>query len=337
MKNRRSLSLLSSVIVAFFLPHVLPAAEDLPYLHGPYSPFPVLEQASKKAPKDGPVKFVVMGDSRHGKAFLKILELAKSLKPDLIIHTGDMVNHGSGDISDWFELEKEISSLSRTTPFLPTEGNHELMITPASIGRQRFLKFFALENPWYTADFANCRFIFLGWEFEKDKAQMLWLQKTIRDRGDKHLFIVTHIPFYTVGEKSAEEIPNSPTKTTAMFTSFGAEIVFSGHEHMYYRTERAGTTYVISGAAGAEPYALERRSGAIDGDCWLAVSEETGKYVRKDPVTGRETPADTPFCIVEVTVQGDKITCRAIDVNGREIDNFIPAKYKEVVPNSQPK
>jgi 3',5'-cyclic AMP phosphodiesterase CpdA len=323
--------------MAFFLPYLLSAAEELPYLNGPYSPFPVLEQTAKKIPKDGPVKFIVMGDSRHGKAFLKILELAKSLKPDLIIHTGDMVNRGSGDISDWFELEKEISSFSRTIPFLPALGNHELMIAPASTGKQRFLKFFALENPYYTFDFANCRFIVLGWEFEKDKAQMLWLQKIIRERGDKHLFIVTHLPFYTVGEKSAQEVPNTPTKTTAMFKSFGAEVVFSGHEHMYYRTRREGVTYVISGAAGAEPYATERKSDAVDGDCWLAVSPDTGKYVRKDPVTGRETPADTPFCFVEVTVQGDNITCRTIDVNGKEVDTFVPVLHMQEVIDSQPK
>jgi len=327
----------ASVLFAGLLAFSARAAEELPYLQGPYSPFPVLERAAKKVPKDGPVKFIVMGDSRHGKPFLRMLELAKSLKPDLIIHTGDMVNRGSGDIKDWYELEKEISGFAKTIPFLPTEGNHELMITPASVGRQRFQKFFALENSYYTADFANCRFIFLSWEFEKDKAQMYWLQKTIRDRGDKHLFIITHLPFYTVGEKSTQEVPNAPTKTTATFKSFGAEIVFSGHEHMYYRTRRGGVTYVISGAAGAEPYAAERKSDAIDGDCWLAVSPDTGKFVRKDPVTNKETPAENPFCFVEVSVQGGNITCRTIDVNGKEVDMFVPVLHMQEVIDSQPK
>jgi hypothetical protein len=83
--------------------------------------------------------------------------------------------------------------------------------------------------------------------------------------------------------------------------------VFSGHDHVYYRTVRQ-LPYIISAGAGAGIYHLRRQQEALPEDVYygaLPVAEATDKekYILVNGLkhTATKTPeADHFFCVVNV-------------------------------------
>ncbi|MBN1809375.1 MAG: metallophosphoesterase [Planctomycetes bacterium] len=321
---------LKRVCVCSILVAAAAAAGETPYRSGTdYSFEPLLEKAVRKAGKSGPFKFVVMSDTHLGRNVPSILELTGKLKPDMVVHCGDRVNRGSGDIGEWHRMEEQLGPLARMLPFIPVEGNHEGMGGPMKTGRQRFLKFYGLEKAYYYFDAANCRFIVLSWEFNEDDEQVGWLEKTLRGGAGKHIFVCVHTPFYTVGHKSASEISNRDNRFTRMFTGHGVTMVISGHDHTYYRTDRNGVTYVVAAGAGDEKYPLERKAEAQAGDVYMGqIPGRDGKYVRLDPATGREVPEPDGMFVLEVLVKGAQVVCRAVNTSGKEYDRFEPVRLR---------
>lgn len=326
---RRIAPSLCHVLIMFLVALPLYGGE-LPYKNGPYSPFPLLQQAAKRLTAKAPFRFIVLGDSKHAREFPKLLETARSLKPDLIIYTGDLVSRGSAEIKDWLDAESEIASTARLIPFVMAEGNHEVAGGAQNVGRDRFIKFFGLEKDYFFFDLGLCRFIILGWEFQEDAAQVAWLEQTLKSGQGRYIFVVAHIPFYTIGHKDKDEVPNKETRFTQMFAKYGVTCVFSGHDHIYYRTDRGGVTYIISGLAGAGVYSLDRLSEGLPGD--IFVGEIDDKAVRKDPVSGKHLPVKDPYCLVEVLVQGKQIVCRTVNTAGEEFDRFVPVRVAQPVP-----
>jgi hypothetical protein len=51
---------------------------------------------------------------------------------------------------------------------------------------------------------------------------------------------------------------------------YGVDLVFSGHDHYYYRTVRNGVTYITTGGAGADLYTNEDTSEWQDGDVFFS-------------------------------------------------------------------
>lgn len=308
----------------------LRAAEEAPHRNGPYNPAPLLARIKPRLDKTQQVHFVVTGDSKHARAFPGVLAAAERMQPDLIIFTGDMVQRGGEDISDWYKLEDEIGALARRIPFFPAEGNHEL-VGSSQKGRSRFLAFFGLEKPYYFFDAGPCRFIMHSWPLPKGEEET-WLEAALRDAARKRLmtFVCNHLPSYTVGEKDRSSVPNKPTELTQTFTKYGVLAVFSGHDHIYYRTDRDGVTYVISAGAGADIYNLERKNEALPDDVYAGVDPATGKMVRKDPLTGREmTLPSVTYFLVEVLASRKGVTMRTVAVDGAEWDRFAPAALRQ--------
>jgi len=305
-------------------------AEEQPYRNGPYSPAPLLQQLVKRVGAKGPLRFVVMSDSHLSRRFPQHLDFALSLKPDLIVHCGDRVNRGSGDISEWLRLEEQIAGAARSLPFIPLEGNHEGMGGASMrIGRGRFLQFFGLDKPYFFFDAANARFIVLSWEFQDDREQAGWLEQTLKASGGRHIFVFAHTPFYTVGYKSRQEVPNTETRWTQMFTKYGVALVFSGHDHTYYRTDRGNVTYVVAAGMADEKYRLDRKAEALPGEIYMGDDPEGRGVIRRDAASGAEVVEKEHYFVVETLVQGPQVVCRAVSTSGKEWERFAPVSQRE--------
>lgn len=142
--------------------------------------------------------------------------------------------------------------------------------------------------------------------------QLRWLEDDLafarRNARTKAIFVFLHAPLFGSGDHHPNNASNK--RLAALFTQHGVKVVFSGHAHVYERTEpiavrpgategardtARGTLYVTTGGGGAELHGFTAKP-------WYSV-------VRK-----------AVFHYVEVRVDGDRMRLKAIDVDGNVID-----------------
>jgi hypothetical protein len=306
----------------------------------PYDPRPKMEalRAKTNDAADGKMKFLVFGDAKHSPHFSTVLKYADSLKPDFCITTADLVNKGAGDQGeiDYDKLDKQGGWFLAKHITWPTVGNHEL--SGGADGVNNWDEFFNLPDPWYSFDYGNATFIALGWPktYQNDE-KLAWLESTLKAANTKgqHIFVYLHRPYYTVGAKAFSDVEGKPNATTDLFEKYGVTAVFSGHDHIYYRTKRGGVNYIISAGAGATIYPLTREHLAVEGDVYygrdvapkMAAAFEAAdmddkkrtavlegaKYpnsYRFHPGDEREdtTFKDAMYYVVQVSIDGDEVS-----------------------------
>jgi predicted phosphodiesterase len=201
---------------------------------------------------------VVYGDSRTGhEAHRRIVGRITALKPAVVFHTGDMVSDGFS-AKDW-EYFLEISSgLRQAAEFHPVHGNHERHAP-------QYFKTFGLDpgEPWYSLDRFGVHFVVLDSEspFWKGTAQGKWLEKDLAQTAAPHIVVLLHRPVYGTGHHAPEDTKVLAPALTPFFKKHGVGTVFSGHDHLYERSQVDGITYVVTGGGGAPLYS-ERHSSA---------------------------------------------------------------------------
>jgi hypothetical protein len=328
-ESKRAWRALTSFLVLALLCGLLAAghgAARWAWLESPYDPRPLLAQRSP-AP-DGTFTFAVFGDSYAAPELSGLLKLVDARHPTFAVTTGDMVAKGGGPEADpeWKRLSDRAGWFLRAHPTWPVVGNHELSGGYES-GLGRYRSFYGLEGQDHSFVFGSSKFIVLGCDRAERPAppeQVEFVRRELEDRGKYgHVFVFRHYPFYTVGSKSREEVPNQETALTKLFEASKVTAVFSGHDHIYYRTRRGGLPYIISGSAGAGVYALRRLSEREPGDAYMGAS---GKGLvlhvpgEKDRVLA-ET-GDSELFAVFIRVRGGSATGEAVSASGRVWERF---------------
>lgn len=287
----------------------------------PYNPKPKMASLENRKGKGvTQMHFLVFGDSKGSIHFPDVLKRADSLQPDFCITTADLVNRGAGDQGkkDYALLDEKGGWFMRKYPMWPTVGNHEE--AGGKDGIANFEDFFGMENPMYSFEYGNAKFIALQWpKIKEDEKQLKWLKKELKSAKGKHIFIFKHRPHYTVGSKTYKDVEGEDTETTKLYDKYNVTAVFSGHDHIYYRTKRNGTNYIISAGAGASIYRLKREKDAIKGDVYygrrLPVDIPDGvtkyKFVAAD---GAVTDImEAMYYVLSVKINGDKVSVEMID------------------------
>ena len=190
-----------------------------------------------------PLRFVVLGDTRSDmKTFSKIINLTNSLKPDFVIHTGDMVEKGGES-----EYSKIVPYFDRfESPLLTVPGNHDI-----SRSKKPFKNF---ENYFGSCemvfDLCGVRFILVdNSEGHLTKTQLNAIDKNLVSQNIRMLFM--HVPpkppwLDHTFQNGAKELVNI-IKTT------GCEYAFFGHVHGYdHRMIGEKCNGYITGGGGAE-------------------------------------------------------------------------------------
>jgi len=288
----------------------------------PYDPRPLMK---KLEARESRIHFLVFGDAKHSPHFSTVLEKADSLRPQFVITTADLVQKGGGSagVKSYAKLDKQGGWFFRKYPTWPSFGNHENVGGEDSV--ENFKDFFGLE-PYYTFSYANALFIALGWapKVKDDPIKFKWLESILKKARGKHVFVFQHRPHYTVGKKTYSDVEGKETKTTRLFTKYGVRAVFSGHDHIYYRTVRGGVNYVISAGAGAGIYPLDRESDAIKGDVYYgkdpAAQNRRGAY-RFHFADGRPDQKlnSALYYVVSIKVNGKKVSLTMIDAKDGKI------------------
>ncbi len=287
----------------------------------PYNPEPKMELLKEKLGKE-PTKmhFLVFGDSKGSKYFPDVLRRADSLHPDFCLTTADLVNSGAGEkgLLNYKLLDEKGGWFMRKYPMWPTVGNHEE--DGGDDGIENFKNFYGIQKAMYSFEYGNAKFIALPWpKINEDREKLRWLKKELRKAKGKHIFIFKHRPHYTVGIKSYDDVEGAASKTTKLYDRFKVTAVFSGHDHLYYRTKRNDTNHIISAGAGAYIYPLNREKDAIKGDAYY------GRRTKEDINNGMApfkfhaadgTITDIPtamYYVLSVKIDGDKVSIEMID------------------------
>jgi hypothetical protein len=203
-------------------------------------------------------QFVVYGDTRtrhdvHRKVIAAIL---KYTQPDLILHTGDLVENGN-DSSLWpifFNAERD---LLRKAAFFPTPGNHER-------NSKNYYDFMDT-RPYYSFEWGGVHFALIDSDIanvgatkqERDafwKEQTAWLENDLEGAAKADFrFIFAHHPPMTAVAKRQGDNPHM-TALEPMLEKYKVQAGFFGHDHNYQHYLKNGVNYFITGGGGAPLY-----------------------------------------------------------------------------------
>jgi 3',5'-cyclic AMP phosphodiesterase CpdA len=91
-----------------------------------------------------------------------------------------------------------------------------------------------------------------------DNTQTSWLENNLRSSKALWKIAVFHHPIYSSGKKHGSDL-KLRKRLEPLFTRYGVQVAFSGHDHIYERTKpQNGIQYFVTGAGG------KTRRGDID-------------------------------------------------------------------------
>ena len=254
------------------------------------------------ASKSDDFDFVVFGDSRIAapgapipEAYKRILTECELINPDLMFHTGDLI-FGYGETPK--ELEREYADLRPLKPdtdakiyYVP--GNHDYH---DYLSTKYFKKMTGEEKEYFSIEHKGVKFIILNTELFGEAGRIVgdqfnWLKQELENgQDDRAIFVFMHRPLfsspYSFGEREDRDALLNPLKSEQekldrqalldLLVKYHVTAVFSGHEHLYYRTDYRGIPFITVGGGGATFSAPPERGGFFS---YMIVSLK-GSHVR---------------------------------------------------------
>ena len=212
-----------------------------------------------------PMRFAVYGDTRAGR-FKKnlvnrwLLSMIRKKEPEFLLHTGDIVFHTDEERS-WDAFFRRSAPLLADMPVVVAAGNHDFYD-----GGERLRRYFipmaggSEEGFYYSFDWGAAHFLVLNTEVPigPDSDQFRFAASYLDEAaGRGPLFVIHHKPLYG----SLRGIGNKPAgkALASLYSRFGVDVVFSGHNHYYERTRPIdGVTYIVAGGGGARLHRVDR-------------------------------------------------------------------------------
>jgi len=208
--------------------------------------------------------FIYAGDIQGGyESWAQMCE--EMPQADFLITGGDMVNSGSSG-RQWNAF-LENCGLFMSVPLMTTAGNHEGVSS-----NETYKAIFAmpqngpdvevLKESFYYFDRGVCRVIVLDssfltderkaklgedWQFCEEAIES-WLKRTLQSSDAVWNIVVSHHPPYGLHDFDTTAVQIRENWLPLM-EKYGVDLVLSGHQHMYMRTNKIkGITYVMGNA-----------------------------------------------------------------------------------------
>lgn len=220
-----------------------------------------------------PLEFIYVGDAQNDiySMWSRVIREGFMTAPRtrFLLHAGDLVNTGTKD-ADWGEWHRAAGWINRSVSSFPSPGNHEYpkrQLTPH--WRAQFTLpengVAGLEESNYYLDIQGVRMISLN-SNEKHQEQAEWLDQILSGNPARWTLITFHHPIFSTGKgrdnKSWRELMQP------IFDKHGVDMVLTGHDHTYGRTNvttganvrsgKSGTVYVVS-VSGPKMYKVDRK------------------------------------------------------------------------------
>ncbi len=252
----------------------------------------------------GMLALVVHGDLQGGCTVSAAEGVAAAIcraQPDLVITGGDMADDQFlPGWSTWASYFQITSNEFAQTVFMPAPGNHDDV---SSDGATYFEVFSLPPRPcrerYYSYDVGPTHFMSLNSEIDI-YSQTNWIQRDLQAAANNTntSWIVAHYhrPAWTGGDHA----PDYEIRAVwcPLFTRYGMDFVFNGHNHCYERTTPIdGVVYVVTGGGGATLYDSTAKP-------YIAI-------------------ATTCYHHVELDMFPDHVNYRAIRSDDREFDTVV--------------
>jgi acid phosphatase type 7 len=209
--------------------------------------------------------FGVIGDTRIGETesvYIKFLQRMESEGISLIFVTGDVINNpgSEGQWNRFFEL----NGSNMTIHIAP--GNHDFNNYRSLNVYRSLLK----RPPYYAFSLGDTQFIVLCTELPEEAGRIMgkqleWLKEELKEPfGFRIAFL--HRPVFASAFGRGYGLDRFPGERDALhetLRSSGVNVVFAGHEHLYFRTGKDGVIYVTTGGGGAKLIAFTEENGGF--------------------------------------------------------------------------
>lgn len=271
-----------------------------------------------------PWAFGIIGDTqRNPEVTRKCAEGMFALRPNFILHCGDVVDDGFAKHQWVGDLFEPCSRLFAYVPTFPVIGNHEK-------NAHWYYDYFSMPEPeyFYTFKVGNAEFFMV--DSNKDctpgSDQYVRLEKALAASRATWKFAAHHHPCFSsdendYGDKWTGKPPMQPgvgeeevKDLIPLYEKYGLDISFAGHIHSYERTwpilqmtvnQKKGVRYIVSGGGGG---GLEQ---AAPQRAWFSIHVQRGHH----------------YCFA--TVHDRTIQFKAYDLEGRLFDTFELTKAED--------
>ena len=259
--------------------------------------------------KDGSVRWAVIGDNGTGER--PELDVANQMqrywmkvKFDFVTMDGDNIYGGHSPRDFRLKFEDPYKPLlDEGVKFYASIGNHddpqiEINYKPYNMGGDRY----------YTFDKKNIEFFVLDSNYMTPQ-QLSWLEGKLKGSTARWKIAYFHHPLYTCAKFHGPDI-DLRNQLMPLFTQYGVNVVWSGHEHVYERLKpQQGIYFFLEGDSGQLRYHNIRESCDLD-----------------------QTRFDTDRTFMLVEVDGDQLYFQTISRTGATIDSgqltLQPAKQR---------
>jgi len=218
---------------------------------------------------DQPFSFTIIGDTqRNPTVTAKLAKLMWALRPNFVVHCGDVVDDGA-DKKQWVEdLFVAGADLWARVPLLPCIGNHEK-------NHPFYYQYFSLPTPeyYYRYRYGNADFFVLDTNTRNKlgpgSEQYEWLEKELAKSKAAWKFVYHHHPVYSSDDDDFGDSWRTATSSgdlrlrplVTLYEKYNVDVVFNGHIHVYERTlpirdgkvdRTKGIIYLTSGGGGGK-------------------------------------------------------------------------------------
>jgi acid phosphatase type 7 len=213
--------------------------------------------------EDSKFSFAVVGDSGSGgKGQLAVAALLGRVRPDLILHTGDVVYPAGQERHYDRRFFVPYRNLIKTVPVFPVLGNHDVVKGDGAAFLENFHP--PLGGPgstkrYYSFDWGNAHFVALDSElYHGDRGsdpeeQKDFLEQDLAATRKRWKVAFLHRSPYGSSRHGGDGRVREDLEP--LFARHGVDLVFGGHDHVYERTVPIrGVTYVVSGGGGRRLY-----------------------------------------------------------------------------------
>jgi len=202
--------------------------------------------------------FCVVGDVTRGTAtFEALLEFAEQDKPAFLVVLGDFVRRAELIRHKLFALE--VAEHIRGFPIFVVPGNHDISLD----GTFRLEDFEKIYGPaQFSFTIGKNLFVFLNDILPATQIERClgFLERAVSGQAQEveKIFVFVHIPPSGLDASLECSFMPESEKFFELLSRHDVDYVFTGHHHGYAKTEKNGTTFVITGGGGN---ALEGKHG----------------------------------------------------------------------------
>lgn len=282
-----------------------------------------------------PFQFIYIGDAQNDIKSLwsRVIRGAYSdaSRARFIIHAGDLVNNGDTDAQwgEWFAAGGWVNGM---IPSIPSPGNHEYPKdsddddSPRHLSRHWQPQFAlplngpaGLEETAYFIDYQGVRIVSLN-SNERQEPQAKWLDSVLNDNPNRWTILTFHHPIYSAAKD--RDNPALRRLWQPIIAKHRVDLVLTGHDHTYGRSDLIGMDNTSTGAAARD-----------EGGTVYVVSVSGPKMYNSARTPWMKRIAEDTQLYQIIGIDGDRLTYEARTATGELYDAFTLAKGGPGAPN----